>query len=382
VAAAIVVSGGAAVTVRLTAAQPTAPGGPAADSPLDRIRPGEWYEAPNTQLQAAGRNVYPPIPTPPGNAADGPATIVDAWGGGAYDTKRDRLIIHGGGHGNYSGNEVYTFDVKTFRWSRPWGPSALSAIPPMEKAEGMAAYYDGNPSSVHTYDGMVYLPVQDKLWRVGGGLWSGSGGGTLACWVFDFDSLKWERKADSAKQGVSVFSHYDPVTGHIFAASDKYALEEYDPVNNTWRVRASPIHRGEEMTSVIDPENRLFVGMGNGQLSVFNLKTGALTNGQRSTGGEAIVNSRGPGLAYDPVVKRIVGWHGGTSVYSLDVSTWTWTEHKAATTNSVTPARPRRDVFGRFRYIPSKKVYILMTSVRDNVYFYKMAPPGGEQPAK
>jgi hypothetical protein len=36
-----------------------------------------------------------------------------AWGGGAHDTKRDRLIVWGGGHGDYGGNELYAFDVNT-----------------------------------------------------------------------------------------------------------------------------------------------------------------------------------------------------------------------------------------------------------------------------
>src|SRR6266852_165861 len=145
--------------------------------------------------------------------------------------------------------------------------------------QGSAAYPDGNPASVHTYDGLVYLPVQDKLWRGGGSLWSGSGGGTRACWLFDFDALKWERKADSLTLGVGVFARYDPVTGHVFAASDRSILQEYDPSKNTWTQRGrDPMDRGEETTSALDPETRLFVGIGNGKLNVYNIKRGTITN--------------------------------------------------------------------------------------------------------
>jgi len=368
-AALILLYGGGMVTWKLALEHvPTAFAAEPPNGPLDKLMPGEWYEAPDSKLSASG--VWPPQPVPPGN----PTAIVRAWSGGAYDVKRDRLILHGGGHGDYAGNELYVFDIKTFKWSRPWGPS--KEVPNIRlEPEGADAYSDGNPASVHSYGGLVYLPVQDKLWRGGGGLWSGSGRGTRACWLFDFDNLKWERKADSLTLGVGVFASYDPVTGHIFAASDKSILQEYNPSNNTWtQLGRDAIDRGEETTSAIDAERRLFVGIGNGKLNVYNMKTGMITNRQSTTGGEVIVNARGPGLAYDPVIKRVVGWAGGTSVYSLDISTWSWTEHKAGKSNVVVPSAPTRvGVFGRFQYIPSKNVYVLVNDTDQNVFFYKLS---------
>jgi len=368
---ALIVAGGGMAAWKLAADPPGASAAAAAQSPLDKLKPGEWYEAPDSKLSGSG--VWPPQPTPPGN----PAMVIRAWSGGAYDTKRDRLILHGGGHGDYAGNEIYVFDVTSFKWSRPWGPSKEI---PGTQPNGPDAYPDGNPASVHSYDGLVYLPVQDRLWRGGGSLWSGSGGGTRACWFFDFDALKWERKADSLTLGVGTFARYDPVTGHIFAASDRYVVQEYDPAANTWTRRGNEnMDRGEDTTSALDPEARLFVGIGNGKLNVYNIKRGTITNRQKTTGGEAIVNARGPGLAYDPVIKKIVGWAGGTSVYSLDVSTWTWTEHKAENSNSVSPTAPTRvGVFGRFQYVPSKNVYILVNDVDQNVFFYKL-PAGANK---
>jgi hypothetical protein len=362
----ILLGGDGAVTGKLAAGYlPTASAAEAPESPLDKLMPGEWYEAPNSKLSGSG--VWPPQPTPPGN----PTAVVKAWSGGTYDTRRDRLVLHGGGHGDYAGNELYVFDVKTFKWSRPWGPS--KEVPNIRlEPEGSDTYSDGNPASVHSYDGLVYLPVQDKLWRGGGGLWSGSGRGTRACWQF---ALKWERLANSLSLGVGVFASYDPVTGHIFAASDKSILQEYNPVANTWtQLGKGAIDRGEETTGAIDVERRLFVGVGNGKLNVYNIKTGTITNRQATTGGEVIVNARGPGLAYDPVIKRIVGWAGGTSVYSLDTSTWTWTEHRTGKANAVTPSAPTRvGIFGRFQYIPSKNLYVLVNDVDQNVFFYKLS---------
>jgi len=339
-------------------------------SPLDKLKPGEWFEVPNSSLAASG--VWPPQPCPPGN---GPGAVMGAWSGAAYDTRRERLIIHGGGHGDYAGNEIYVFDVKTFKWSRPWGPS--KDIPPAR--EPIAAYPDGNPAAVHSYDGLIYLPKQDRLWRGGGSTWSGSGGGTRSCWSFDFEALKWERKADApgGVLGVSVFADYDPVTGHIFASSDHYGFAEYDPATDTW-TKLGTIGSGEEPIGVVDPVNRLFVVVGNKQLNVFNLTTRKTTNSVPSTGGDEVVSRRGPGLVYDPTLKKIVGWGGGTSLYTLDVSNWTWTEHPASKTNTVVPAvaDKRLICFSKFQYIPSKKVYIVVTGVKQSVYFFKMPDSG------
>src|SRR6266849_3963 len=189
--------------------------------------PGRWYAIPNSRLdQQAG--VFPPVPTPQGR----PGNVLVAWSGAAYDSKRARVLFHGGGHVDYAGNEVYAFDVNTFRWSRIWGPSPQ--IPAAEVSEGRDEYPDGNPAAVHSYDGLNYIPDVDKLWRGGGSLWSGSGGGTQATWMLDLASNRWQRMANSRVLGVSVTSEYDPVSGHVFALSDHNVLGEYDPKRNRW----------------------------------------------------------------------------------------------------------------------------------------------------
>ena len=39
------------------------------------------------------------------------ANVINAWNGGIADTLRNRLIIWGGGHQNYSGNEVFSLNL-------------------------------------------------------------------------------------------------------------------------------------------------------------------------------------------------------------------------------------------------------------------------------
>lgn len=129
--------------------------------PWSTLQPGEWYEIPNSRLIDVA-----PAPPPPGII--GPRGVMDAWSGGAYDSTRDRLIIWGGGHGDYGGNEIYVFDIGTLKWSLAWGPSPN--IPPVG-GSCSETYSDGNPASRHTYDGLVYLPTIDKFWGHGGSLY-------------------------------------------------------------------------------------------------------------------------------------------------------------------------------------------------------------------
>src|SRR6266849_1816501 len=303
--------------------------------------PGRWYAIPNSRLdQQAG--VFPPVPTPQGR----PGNVLVAWSGAAYDSKRARVLFHGGGHVDYAGNEVYAFDVNTFRWSRIWGPSPQ--IPAAEVSEGRDEYPDGNPAAVHSYDGLNYIPDLDKLWRGGGSLWSGSGGGTQATWMLDLATNRWQRMADSRVLGVS----------------GKNLLGEYDPRQNRWR-EIGNISHGEEQVAAIDPERRLFVRVGNGDVSYCNIRSGSIRTAVPTRGPQDVVNGRGPGFVYDPSIKKFVGWAGGASVFTLDPATWTWTEIKPAPGNTVVPphttdAPNKFLVMSKFLYIPAKNFYVLV----------------------
>ncbi|MEE8106623.1 MAG: hypothetical protein V3T86_13895, partial [Planctomycetota bacterium] len=148
---------------------------------------GTWYEIPDTRLDA-----HKPVPLPRGNFNG----IIKAWSGGALDTKRNRLIIWGGGHQDYAGNELYGFDLNTFRWSRLTEPSAMWPGDGRNE-EGRTKTPDGRPMSRHTYDFLDYLPDPvDRFVAVGGSPFGPEASLDSATWLFDFDEDEWSENAD------------------------------------------------------------------------------------------------------------------------------------------------------------------------------------------
>jgi hypothetical protein len=101
-----------------------------------------WSQIPGTKLQSA-------CPSNSFNSSDYPFSdkcknVVEAWGGAAADTLRNRLIVWGGGHSDYSGNEVYDLDLNTLTVNRLTDPSLPVASDCVESLNGTT------PNSRHT----------------------------------------------------------------------------------------------------------------------------------------------------------------------------------------------------------------------------------------
>ncbi len=96
----------------------------------------------------------------------GPRGIIAAWSGFAWDSRRGDLIIYGGGHANYGGNDVYRWRGTSRNWERMSLPSDIDSLRPYPwlTVDGPNA----SPQAHHTYDGNIYLPVVDRFLTFGG----------------------------------------------------------------------------------------------------------------------------------------------------------------------------------------------------------------------
>ena len=339
---------------------------------VDDLAPGSWYAIPGTKM----RDVCPP------NETDYDwhfycKGVMTAWSGGTLDTTRGRLVVWGGGHGDYKGNEVYTFDFGTLAWARVWGPSPLAQIGTIQ---GFEAYGDGNPGSRHSYAGLTYAPPPvDAMITMGGALWQ-NGAYALGTWSFGFAGNAWTRKTDGPNgQTYGDPSVYDPVTKHIFRrASGK--MVEYDPAADQYADRATyeAWPSAPNVAAALDPDARLMVIVGSGRVDLYHLDTDQyeLDVPVGGAGTKDLFGDGCPGIDFDPLQKRFVLWAGGQTVYTFDPVARTYAAHAGAG-DDPGPITTSGGVFGRFRYVPSRNVFVAVDNVDQDVHVLRMAPGTG-----
>jgi hypothetical protein len=95
-----------------------------------------------------------------------PSRIILAWSGFAWDPNRAALLLYGGGHANYRGNDVYLWRASSQMWERASLPSAMvqNALGHWNAIDGV----DKAPASAHTYDNNIFLPILDRMLVLGG----------------------------------------------------------------------------------------------------------------------------------------------------------------------------------------------------------------------
>lgn len=357
---------GSALGDWVIAAEPPKPPIDAADSDLDpirRLKPGEWYEVPDSHLDKVAPTEAK-FPWLRGNVGG----VTACWAGGAFDSQRDRLYIGpGGGHAGYNGNEVYAFDLNDLKWHRLNDPDPV--IPGTEYTDLNVA-----PFAMHTYDGVAYLPPPLDRYVVVGG-W-----GTQRTYALDPDHPDhWEVYADHGTARTGDISAYDPIDGIFWLNTPITSgkLSQWNPLTRQWTLRLNDSPKASYYeTADIDWKRRLMVSCGKGLLKTWTLTSipgGIQYSEIKSTGPTEIIDHPSPGFCYVPVIDQFVGWASGADVYTLDMDAKTWTKHPPAASNTVVPGPPDQwGTFGRFRYVPSKNVFVLYNAVKQNVFVYKL----------
>ncbi len=330
-----------------------------------------WYELPNTKLRA----VCPP------NFFGGSdyefrsfcQNVTGAWSSGAFDTRRNRLIMFGGGHNDYYGNELYALDMDELKMRRITDPGL-----PIAPGTGCPVAIAGGtqPNSRHTYDGVVYMENVNQLFIIGGAPANLSGCGTNDVWTFDFQSSRWKQinPGNTRPRGDGFTSAYDPVSGTVLV-HDLTHLWAFDPSTERFtRLSSSEVNLDLYVMAELDPVKRKYVLLdtNTAKVYVYDVGNNSATWSQLSTtGGSSIISGSGyPGMAYDPNRKQIVAWKGGNSVYSLNLDNgkWSQTTHPAGPG----PAIPT-GTYKRWRYAPTQGVFVVVNSVDDNAYTLRIS---------
>jgi len=189
---------------------------PALVSALASVPEGSWVKV-NANLfsEVWTPEALRPIERNSGGVGS-PSAILGAWGSFAWDTRRGDVIVYGGGHANYGGNEIYRWRGVTRKWERASLPSqiALDARNNYKAVDGP----DNAPVSAHTYDNNVYLPQIDRFLTFGGAAYNNGdaylrdngNGGSRVTGPYLWDPTK----ADPMKVGGTTGSHVQRVAAY------------------------------------------------------------------------------------------------------------------------------------------------------------------------
>ncbi len=318
----------------------------------------------------------------------GCAMAINAWSGGVFDEHRRKMLVIGGGHMDYWGNEVSGFDLASASWSLVKPASSLGgASAPSEPMP------DGNPVSRHTYDGLAFMRHLSQVFMFGGAT-APNGYSVNSTWWFDPAKGVWRAKGNAPRSGAGHYymaSAYDPVTRKVYVR-DETAFLTYDPDADRWsgsivnfgnppyypRMQTHHYRRG-----VILPAQRLFLAAGGTLKSpaapdvfVYDLDGQRDATGTyRMSGDTSVISVAGLGLDVDTRSGALVAWAGGAPAI-MDPATWHWRRGSSRGA----PVQPvGNGTFGRFRYIPYLNVFILVNRPEEDVHFYKLTAGCGSR---
>ena len=332
------------------------------DGNFDLLPAGQWSELGGTQMLSVVPKSYFKEPI---RSITGPVSVMIAWSGGAFDSKRNRLLVWGGGHADYAGNEVYAFDLKGTRWLRLTDASN----PPAKDTEAAS---DGNPVSRHTYGGLTYMANLDSMLAHGGSRYA-SGDGTVGTWLFHLADNRWERKADQ-KQG-SDFGNilsYDETTGTALQVGGN--LARYDARTDKWTILQSDPHDTYSRYGTFDSKRNQFLYLGNTNAFLYDVGAGT-HHAIKLTGDARIMRPPYPGLVYVKETDKYYGWAGGSTIYEITPGSWETKALPVPSGSAVPTAAPDAGTYGRFQYAPSKRAFIAVNRIEENVFVYKLGPP-------
>lgn len=286
---------------------------------------------------------------------------------------RQYLLVHGGGHGDYAGNEIVSFgplDVETPQWRL-----VVNSTPGPMVSYGAPYNLDGRPNISHTRSTMAYL---------GGRFWKTpqSGPYPLANGFRTFDSfdLAGRRWAQSGTHPNSPAA--GEIRGALLADASRNflwlvpdgtgaRLSSFSPAANTWTTYSPSVTtEGTRIAALAPSRDEIFAHAGSHN-ALYRLST---PNSPPDVGGFRGTNpSQGSGLVWDEGRQRYVALDPGlarNTVRELDPVTKVWTT-RSFTGSFETSPDDANGIFGRFQYVSGLRGYIYVGSTSGAVYFYR-----------
>ncbi len=342
------------------------------------IAPGEWFEIPETSIEpvlisrAELRRIDPKHDI---WQVQGPRSAINVWTGAAFDGRY--WYFFGGGHNAYAGNELYRFDFATLEWRRLYDPAPLvSAVRPNGKSTLRPAW---GPSSMHTYDSVVWSPKTGTLL-----MWA-TGDGKFSLWEWNpkiaDPARAWSRGPTAPLAGEDYQkTALDPITGRIIVVGGgPTRASEYDPVTRTYaRTSSGQSNWMTYSAGDIDPLRRRLYGLHKKGVMEVTL------DGPQLGMPRLIPDTMRPpsvdvaaGFVYHPPSRTMVAWGGQGTVASFDPDTRTWLEFEGQGPKVI----KSNGVYGKWIYLPRFDLFAGYNNTEQGVWLYRLPPPSqGRKP--
>ena len=324
--------------------------------------------------------------------------VIQAWSGGAKGIG-SRLIVHGGGHNDSANNGLYIFDFDGNDRPKGWNtPLVISNV--ADVRNNSQTYADGKPTSIHTYDGVVYAHHNNHIYRFMGAHYYTNGGFTSAAFKFDLASNQWTKLPNFPSGSGGAKTIYDPVSGKIFVTSnDTLEGHFFRTATDTWSGAKNYSGNGFPFNSSgawDSSRNRgIIVGAGEQSMLTLNFSNETVSvNTFNPSGATEIFGQSGISVFYDP--QRDVYWMfgggtnspGWTNIYEMKADdSWAVTKHSLSGA-SIFREPGMIGSFGRYVFMNQWRAIGVVASHTSAVYVIKLpgevivdaippAPPSG-----
>lgn len=333
----------------------------------------QWKE-----LTASAMSLTPPT-VDPGRASGGPSAKMNAWCGLAIDTRSSKVWSPAnGGHDDYHGNEVMSFDLMADapEWVEVLPSSSGFTVP-----SDTNYYSDGTPVSAHSYNTLQVVESRDRVIRFNVGSASTSGNPKPVVDGFDIVGAGGWDAAGTYPDFPIEYTRAtvkDPTTEDVYAFVQNYSVWKWSNSTNTWSTvhTAFPPADTEQASAAFDStRNRIFLLGGDVNIRrLFDPATGTFSSSVTFSGAaSSAVQSlaKGMGIIYIPALDSYLvrgGLSGGGTVYRINALTFECTE-LATTGGASISASTATNIWSKFLYAPSLGGVVYFPQYASNAWF-------------
>ncbi len=325
-----------------------------------------WTLIPNSSLRSVLQGTsYIHVPGPDGNN-DNYTNILNDWNSASLDTNRQLFVVpNNGGHNSWFYNDVWAFDIPAQVW-RNLRPAFLPYINALDANDSdpftpgnqtITVYADGSPATIHTYDGINYMPALDAIFAISGPVWSttGSLGPPKR---FSMTTHNWTY---GTYQGIfppnGTCSGVYPSNPNQIWFRSAGILRNYDVVTDTYISYGTVLDHMPNYATCHVLNEKLWVFM-NG--AVWRDTPGSGTEVLAITGDSLFGGGPAPGVAWEPTINSFVIWNGGRNYCLLNASTLNNVCHTAPGDDPGAPSQ--QGTYKKFSRL-GPKTYYLMNNV-------------------